>query len=118
LKRLTVMRSADVTLVALQINLEVTGPNTVISSENAGPARIRGIPICYLKAFATGSLDYARDDELLKQFQSRQILRINNADGSVVVVNHDQIVDAMTLEKVENLDRKFVFVHAHRVQCH
>src|SRR5690348_9444183 len=44
LKRLTVMRSADVTLVARQINLEVTGPNTVISSENAGPARIRGIP--------------------------------------------------------------------------
>ena len=112
------MRSADVTLVALQINLEVTSPNTVISSENAGPARIRGIPIRYLKAFATRSLDYARDDELLKQFQSRQILRINNADGSVVVVNHDQIVDAMTLEKVENLDRKFVFVHAHRVQCH
>ena len=38
----------------------------------------------------------------LEQLQPREVLRIDNADRLLVVINHDQIVDAMALEQVEN----------------
>ena len=45
------------------------------------------------------------DAVALQQFQPRQILRIDDAHWHVVVINHDQIVDAMTLQQVQNFHR-------------
>src|ERR1043166_4755329 len=53
-----------------------------------------------------------------KQFQFREVLRIDDADGDVVVIDDDEIVDAMTLEKVEDFDGELVLVNAHRVERH
>jgi len=61
--------------------------------------------------------DYEQEDDL-QQFQPRQILRINNADRRVVVVNDDEIIDAMAFQKIENFDGQFVLVHAYRIQRH
>src|SRR5437763_11648306 len=61
--------------------------------------------------------DYEQEDDL-QQFQPRQILRINNADRRVVVVNDDEIIDTMAFQKIENFDGQFVLVHAYRIQRH
>jgi hypothetical protein len=43
-----------------------------------------------------------KEARCLQQLQPREVLRIDNADRLLVVINHDQIVDAMALEQVEN----------------
>src|SRR6266576_4089465 len=53
-----------------------------------------------------------------EQLQARQILRIDNAYWHVVVINHDQIVDAMTLQQVQNFHREFFFMHRDWIQRH
>jgi hypothetical protein len=40
-------------------------------------------------------------------FKPRQILRIDNTHRHIVVINHDQIVNAMTLQQVQNFHRSF-----------
>src|SRR5262245_6379405 len=54
----------------------------------------------------------------LEQLQSRQILRINNAYRNAVIVNHDQVIDAMAFEQVKDLNGELVFMHRDRVQRH
>jgi hypothetical protein len=49
--------------------------------------------------------------ESLEQLQSREVLRIDNANWHVVIVNHDKVIDAMTFEQIKNLDGKLVFMH-------
>src|SRR5262245_32767990 len=40
----------------------------------------------------------------LKQFQFRQILRIDDSDRHAIIIHHHEIVDPMTLEQVEHFD--------------
>ena len=40
----------------------------------------------------------------LKQFQFRQILRIDDSDRHAMIIHHHEIVDPMTLEQVEHFD--------------
>ena len=40
----------------------------------------------------------------LKQFQFRQILRIDDSDRRAMIIHHHEIVDPMTLEQVEHFD--------------
>ena len=54
----------------------------------------------------------------LQQFQPRQILRIDNTYRHVVIINHDQIVDTMTLQQVQNFHCQLFFVHRDRIQRH
>jgi predicted metal-dependent peptidase len=56
--------------------------------------------------------------EVLEQLQTRQILRINNADRLSVIINNDQVVDPMAFKQVENFHGQFVLVHANRIQRH
>jgi hypothetical protein len=51
----------------------------------------------------------------LKEFQARQILRINNADRHAVIIDHDQVIDAMTFQQIKNFHCELVFVHRDRV---
>ncbi len=63
----------------------------------------------------SGSLDSARDDGQLQQLQTRQILRIHYPDRRVVIVNNNQIVDAMALQQIKNFHGQFVLMHAYRI---
>jgi hypothetical protein len=54
----------------------------------------------------------------LQQFQPRQILGIDDPDRNAVIINHDQVVDAVALEEIKNFNREFIFMHSHRVQSH
>ena len=54
----------------------------------------------------------------LKQLQAREILRIDDADRHLVVIDYDQVVDAVAFEQIENFDRELVFVHRDRIQRH
>lgn len=56
--------------------------------------------------------------DLLEQFEPRQILRIDDADGGFVVVDDDEVVDAMLLKQVQDFDREFVLMDGDRVECH
>ena len=55
---------------------------------------------------------------LLKQFQPRQILGIDDPDRNAVIINHDQVVDAVAFEEIKNFNGEFIFMHSHRVQSH
>jgi len=35
-----------------------------------------------------------------------------------VIINHDQVVDAMAFEQIKNLNSQLVFMHCDRVQRH
>src|SRR5207237_10654756 len=48
-----------------------------------------------------------------EQLQAREILRVHYTYRDFVVINHDEIVDAVGLEQFENFDREYVFVHGH-----
>ena len=41
----------------------------------------------------------------LKQFQFRQILRIDDSDRHAMIIHHHEIVDPMALEEVKHFDR-------------
>src|SRR5262245_33393804 len=45
-----------------------------------------------------------RQTSQLKQFQFRQILRIDDSDRHAMIIHHHKIVDPMTLEQVEHFD--------------
>ena len=51
----------------------------------------------------------------LQQLEPREVLRINDPNRHIVVIDHDQIVDPMAFEQVQNFDREFVFVHSDRI---
>ncbi len=51
----------------------------------------------------------------LEQLQFREILRIDNADWDLVIIDHDEIVDPMALEQVENFHRELVLMNRHRI---
>lgn len=53
-----------------------------------------------------------------EQFQPGQILRIDDADGHAAVVDHDQIIDAMTLEQIQDFDGKLVLMHDNGIERH
>ena len=46
-----------------------------------------------------------------EQLQAREVLRINDPNRHIVVIDHDQVVDAMALKEIQDFDREFVFVH-------
>jgi hypothetical protein len=43
----------------------------------------------------------------LQKLQFRQILRVNNADGLVILVHDDQIVDTVLIKGIEHFDSEF-----------
>ncbi len=51
----------------------------------------------------------------LQQLQFGEVLRIDNADWDFVIINHDEIVDPMALEQVENFHRELVLMNRHRI---
>lgn len=53
--------------------------------------------------------------EASEQLKPRQVLRINNPHRNFVVIDHDQIIDAVALQQIQNFDRELVLVHRHRI---
>src|SRR5258708_23608651 len=53
-----------------------------------------------------------------EQLQAGQILRIDHTDRNFVVINHDEIVDSVGLEQLENFNGELVFVPRHWIQRH
>ena len=53
-----------------------------------------------------------------KQLELRQVLRIDNADRGLAIVDHDEIIDAMALEEIQNFHGEFVLVNRYGVKCH
>lgn len=70
----------------------------------------------------TGRIGQDRQDSTrsksLEQFQARQVLRIDNTDGSGIIVHHHQIIDSVLFEQVQNFHRKTVAMHGDRVERH
>jgi hypothetical protein len=42
-------------------------------------------------------------------------LRIDDPNRHVIVIDYDQVVDAMALEEIQDFDREFVFVDRDRI---
>ena len=49
----------------------------------------------------------------LQQLQARQVLRIDNADGHIVVIDDNKIIDAVPLQQVQNFDRQFIAMYCY-----
>jgi hypothetical protein len=45
-------------------------------------------------------------------------LRIDNTRGDLVIIDNDEIIYAMALEKVQDFDRQSILVHGHGINCH
>ena len=49
----------------------------------------------------------------LQQLQAREVLRIDNADWHIVVIDNNKIIDAMPLQQVQNFDCEFIAMNRH-----
>jgi len=61
------------------------------------------------------SFDQCLNCHPLEQLQFGEVLRIDNADWDLVIIDHDEIVDPMALEQVENFHRELVLMNRHRI---
>ena len=71
-----------------------------------------GMPIRDLKG-CNGMARLSLDPAALQQLQSRQVLRINNSNRRVAIVDNYKIIDAMAFQQIENFDGEFVLVNAY-----
>jgi hypothetical protein len=89
-----------------------------ITESTEAKQRILRSNFCVFSVTSVSSSERSERAVELKQFQSCQVLRIDDADRQVVIVDDDQIVDAMALEEVEDFDGEFVLVHAYGIERH
>jgi hypothetical protein len=50
-----------------------------------------------------------------EQLQLREVLRIDDADWDLVIIDDNEIVDAVAFEEIQNFHGEFVLVNGHRV---
>jgi len=63
-------------------------------------------------------LPSATEAVALQKLQPRQVLRIDNSDRHICIIDYDEIIDPVAFEQVQDFYGQFVLMHCYRVERH